>query len=171
MIVLSFFWYQIFWNEHFLHDRTALLFAVIVGLTLFIVPFLYLIQRVEVYEDYFIYKGLFNRKKVVYKQIKYVGLEVSESRREDRETETFYSVLFLLNNRTKETISFVFLGKSVRGKPLIRKIIEKNPEVEIDTYVEKIKDGNRIISLEIIQFFLFLLINGLLFFIFSLIAN
>lgn len=168
VIVLFYFWYRVFGNEILRVSTEATLLSLAFLLILLLVPFLYLIQRVEMYDEYFIYKGLFSRVKVNYGQVKHIGLEVTSSKREGDQTEHFHSMVFQLYGQLKVKIPFVFLGAGVKGKPLINEISEVNPKVELDENVQKIKDGQRIISLEIAQILTFIFANGLIFLIMNL---
>ena len=134
------------------------------------VPVLYLKQKITIKAGTIYYYTIFSKTKIKIDSIQSIYKKVSVQTTSEG-TDRYYSCVIEEKNGKQHKIPYHFFVGEKRGTMLVRKILNSNPSINLDSELEKIRDGvfNKEIFLSRIMLFIFT--NVIILFVLNLVSN
>jgi hypothetical protein len=167
MVVVTYFWLQMFPLNKLLEQPASIGPALLVAFMLYIVPILYLFRKITYDEDHFTFKQLFGSRTVTYNDIVKIYYKKSRSRNED--SSIFQSSVFVLSSGEEVKIDHNFVSGKNRGDMLLKHILTKNPSIALDVRMTQELEGKKNTHMLANRIGLFIVAHIFLFFAFSVI--
>ena len=170
IVLLAYLWFKIFGRINLLENIPAALVSVGVAFMFLIVPVLYLKQKICIKAGTIYYYTMFSKTKIKIDSIQSIYKKVSVQTTSEG-TDRYHSCVIEEENGKQHKIPYHFFVGKKRGTIFVRKVLNRNPSVNLDSELEKIRDGvfNKGIFLSRIMLFIFT--NVIILFVLNLVSN